>query len=73
MTGYAQEEELTITSGHFFRDHPTIVIMLWAFVPIVGISALAGFMRAFCRQLFRWNSPVWMRSGFCSQACCTPR
>jgi alpha-1,2-mannosyltransferase len=48
MTGYAQEE-LTVTSGRFFRDHPTIVIMLWAFVPIVGISALgwlyAGVLR----------------------------
>ena len=40
MTGYAQEEELPITSGHYFRDHPTIVITLCAFVPIVAISVL---------------------------------
>jgi alpha-1,2-mannosyltransferase len=39
----------TITSGRFFRDHPTIVVSLLAFAPIVLISALgwryAGILR----------------------------
>jgi alpha-1,2-mannosyltransferase len=39
----------TITSGRFFRDHPTIVVSLLAFAPMVLISALgwryAGILR----------------------------
>jgi hypothetical protein len=54
----ARQEVLTVAYGRFFRDHPTIVIMACAFVPILAIGVIGVLARLFFADVQQSVVPV---------------